>query len=225
MRVLLIEDEPSLARVIEVELRQQGMTVEVRGDGRGGLAAALEGGFDLVLLDWMLPDIEGIEICRGLRGRGSDVPIIMITAKQGVSDEVRGLHEGADDYLIKPFDIEQLLARIQAVTRRARRPGDKPLRINHGRLTVSTDEHAVYEDGSRVHLTRKEYEILVLLLANRGKVQTKEQILSAVWGGRIHLEEGVLAVHVKAIRDKLAGHYIENVRGIGYMIARADRPD
>jgi len=225
MRVLLVEDEKSLARVIEVELLLQGMEVEIRGDGRSGLAAALEGGWDLLILDWMLPDVEGIDVCRLLRSRGADLPIIMITAKQGVSYEVRGLREGADDYIVKPFDMEQLLARIRAVTRRLKAPGrEESARLSYGGLVVNKDEHAVYENGVRVHLTKKEYEILVILLANRGKVMTKEAIFSSVWGEKVHLEEGVLAVHVKAIRNKLEGRYIENVRGIGYLIPREAQP-
>lgn len=220
MRVLIIEDEKSLARVIEMELLLQGMEVELRGDGRSGLTRALEADFDILLLDWMLPDIEGIEVCRALRARGSDVPIIMITAKQGVSNEVRGLHEGADDYIVKPFDMEQLLARIYAVSRRAGRPGGEARRIVHGDLVLDTDEHTVSEGGRRIHLTKKEYEILHLLLCNRGKVLAKEKIFAAVWGEGVHLEEGVLAVHIKAIRDKLRGHYIDNIRGFGYLIPR-----
>jgi DNA-binding response OmpR family regulator len=220
MRILIIEDEKALARVIEVELLLQGMEVEIRGDGKSGLAAALDGGFDLILLDWMLPDIEGIEVCRVLRGRGSAVPIIMITAKQGVSNEVRGLQEGADDYIVKPFDMEQLLARIHAVSRRAVNPAAAAHKLCFRDLVLNTEDFTVHEGGRMVHLTRKEYEILHLLLSNPGKVFMKEDILSAVWGADVHLEEGVLAVHIKAIRDKFREDYICNVRGFGYLISR-----
>jgi len=222
MKVLVIEDEKSLARLIEVELTLQGKEVEVRYDGKSGLIAALEGGVDLVLLDWMLPDLEGIEVCRILRSKGSTVPIIMITAKQGVSYEVEGLHVGADDYITKPFDMEQLLARMEAVLRRTRRMEQGTAKMVHGQLVVDTEERRVSVEGKQVHLTRKEYDILLLLLQNRGRIVTKEQILEKVWGPNVHLEEGVLSVHIASIRSKLQGSFIENVRGIGYMIPRYD---
>lgn len=220
MRVLLIEDEKPLARVIEVELLLQGMQVTIRHDGKSGMAAALDGDHDLLILDWMLPDVEGIDVCRALRARGIGLPIIMITAKQGVSDEVRGLQEGADDYIVKPFDMDLLLARIQAVIRRAVPATAAPGFLSYGNLRMDDDTHAVYRDGSPIHLTNKEYDILRLLMSNRGKVLSKEDILIAVWGERIHLEEGILAVHVKAIRKKLGGRYVQNVRGIGYLLPR-----
>jgi DNA-binding response OmpR family regulator len=220
MRVLLVEDEHSLARIIEMELLLQGMTVEVCNDGKSGLSRALEGGFDVMILDWMLPDIEGIKICRALRTKGSRLPVIMITAKQGVASEVRGLSEGADDYIVKPFDMEQLVARIGAVTRRTSHPGGR-LGVMAGPVRVEPDTRAVYENGVRVHLTNKEYEILVLLLGNRGRVVSKEEIHSLVWGHGIHFDEGAIAVHVKAIRSKLKALEIENVRGVGYLIHNA----
>jgi len=220
MRVLLIEDEKSLARVIEVELMLQGMQVAIRSDGKTGLTAALENDFDLLILDWMLPDVEGIDVCRALRARGAKFPIIMITAKQGVSDEVRGLQEGADDYIVKPFDMELLVARIRAVARRSAILADAAGRLAYGDLVLNEDEHAVYKNGAPVHLTKKEFEILRLLMLNRGKVLPKEEIFASIWGDRVHLEEGILAVHVKAIRKKLGGKYIGNVRGIGYLLPK-----
>ncbi len=222
MKILIVEDEKSLARLIEVELSLQGKEVEVRYDGKSGLLAALEGGVDLVLLDWMLPDLEGIEVCRILRSKGCMVPIIMITAKQGVSYEVEGLHVGADDYITKPFDMEQLLARIEAVLRRTQRIEQGSTKIVHGQLVVDTEERRVAVEGRQVHLTRKEYDILLLLLQHRGRIVTKEQILEKVWGPNVHLEEGVLSVHIASIRGKLKGSYIQNVRGVGYMIPRYD---
>ena len=223
MRVLLIEDERSLARIIEVELLLQGMSVDIRYDGRSGLAAALEGAYDILLLDWMLPDVEGISVCRALRSSGSRLPIIFITARQGVASEVRCLDEGADDYIAKPFDMEQLVARIRAVKRRAETSGPAPSKISFGSVVVYVDERAVYEDGIRVHLTNKEYEIFLLLMQNAGKVVSKEQIRSSVWGVDFHLDEGAIAVHIKGIRDKLRSVGIENLRGFGYMIPRENR--
>jgi DNA-binding response OmpR family regulator len=223
MKVLLIEDDRYLARIIEVELLLQGMSIDIRQDGRSGLSRALEGGFDVLLLDWMLPDVEGIVLCRALRKAGSEVPIIFLTARQGVAAEVRCLDEGADDYIAKPFDMEQLVARIKAVARRSRISGEALSRISLGSVVLYPDERAVYEDGVRVHLTNKEYEIFHLLVQNRGKVIPKESILSAVWGNDFHLDEGTIAVHIKGIRDKLGGVVIENLRGVGYMIPREER--
>ncbi|MFQ3620749.1 MAG: response regulator transcription factor [Spirochaetales bacterium] len=196
------------------------MEVEIEYTGKSGLLRALEGDIDLLLLDWMLPDLEGIEVCRLLRSKGMTLPIIMITAKQGVSNEIEGLHVGADDYIVKPFDMKQLLARIEAVVRRTLREGSPGTKIVHGNLVVDTEEHRVAVEGRQVHLTRKEYDILLLLLQNRGKVVSKEKIFQLVWGPNVHLEEGVLSVHIASLGNKLKGVCIENVRGIGYMIPR-----
>ncbi|MEN6508581.1 MAG: response regulator transcription factor [Smithella sp.] len=221
MDILVVEDEHSLARVIEVELLLQGMDVKLCYDGKSALHEALGSRFDLIILDWILPDIEGIEICSILRKKGIQTPIIIITARQEVSYEVRGLAEGADDFIVKPFDMEQLIARINAVSRRTvrtkatRDPNDK---IVMGSLTIDPAGKAVYSQGKRIHLTKKEFQILMLLLTNRGKVVSKEDIYLSIWGKDIHIEEGAIAVHIKALRDKLKGLKIESVRGFGYMI-------
>lgn len=204
--------------MIEVELLLQSMNVEVCYDGKSALAHAIDKKFDLIILDWILPDIEGIEVCRVLRSRGVQTPIIMITARQEVSFEVRGLTEGADDFIVKPFDIEQLVARIRAVMRRSSAQSSALARTVIDTLVIDPATRAVYDSGQRIHITKKEFEILMLLLENRGKVVTKEEIHTAVWGKDVHIEEGAIAVHIKAIRDKLKGLKIENVRGFGYMI-------
>jgi len=177
----------------------------------------------LIILDWILPDIEGIEVCRILRSRGLQTPIIMITARQEVSFEVRGLTEGADDFIVKPFDIEQLVARIRAVMRRTHQQKNGVSKIVIGSLIIDPATKAVYENGRRVHITKKEFEILMLLLVNRGKVVTKEEIYLSVWGEEVHIEEAAIAVHINAIRNKLRGLRIENVRGFGYMIENANQ--
>ena len=218
MNILVVEDERSLARMIEVELLIQKMDVEVCYDGKSALASAIEKKFDLIILDWILPDIEGIEVCRILRSRGLQTPIIMITARQEVSFEVRGLTEGADDFIVKPFDIEQLVARIRAVMRRTHQQKNGVSKIVIGSLIIDPATKAVYENGRRVHITKKEFEILMLLLVNRGKVVTKEEIYLSVWGEEVHIEEAAIAVHINSIRNKLKGLRIENVRGFGYMI-------
>lgn len=218
MNILVVEDERSLARMIEVELLLQNMAVEVCYEGKSALSVAFEKKIDLVILDWILPDIEGIEVCRIMRSKGLQIPIIMITARQEVSFEVRGLTEGADDFIIKPFDIEQLVARIHAVMRRSQGQREALSKIIFNSLVIDPATKTVHDNGQRIHITKKEFEILMLLLVNKGKVVTKEEIYLSVWGKDIHIEEGAIAVHVKAIRDKLKSLRIENVRGFGYMI-------
>jgi DNA-binding response OmpR family regulator len=218
MNILVVEDEQALARMIEVELLLQGMTVHVCYNGKSALALAIEKKFDLIILDWILPDIEGIEVCQILRSRDIQTPIIMITARQEVSFEVRGLTAGADDFIVKPFDIEQLMARVHAVMRRSSTKNSALSRIVISSLVIDPATKAVYDHGQRIHITKKEFEILMLLLTNRGKVITKEEIHLSVWGKDVHIEEGAIAVHIKAIRDKLKDLKIENVRGFGYMI-------
>lgn len=225
MYILVVEDEHALARMLEVELLLQGMSVEVCYDGKSALASAIDNKFDLIILDWILPDIEGIEVCRILRSRGVQTPIIMITARQDVSFEVRGLTEGADDFIVKPFDIEQLVARIRAVTRRSSSQSAALARTVIDSLVIDPATKAVYDSGLRIHITKKEFEILMLLLTNRGKVVTKEEIHASVWGKDVHIEEGAIAVHIKAIRDKLKMLKIENVRGFGYMIEAPELPE
>jgi DNA-binding response OmpR family regulator len=225
MDILVVEDEHSLARVIEVELLLQGMDVKLCYDGKSALHEALEKRFDLIILDWILPDIEGIEVCSILRKKGIQTPIIIITARQEVSYEVRGLAEGADDFIVKPFDMEQLIARINAVSRRTmgtKAGKDSNERIVINSLTIDPAGKAVYSQGKRIHLTKKEFQILMLLLTNRGKVVSKEDIYLSVWGKDIHIEEGAIAVHIKALRDKLKDLKIESVRGFGYVIEDSD---
>jgi two-component system alkaline phosphatase synthesis response regulator PhoP len=218
MNVLVIEDDLSLARVIKVELLLQKMDVAVCYTGKSGLLHALEKHFDIIILDWILPDIEGIDVCRILRNKGIQTPIIMITARQEVAYEVRGLTEGADDFIVKPFDIGQLVARITAVLRRTQAKKGTMQKTVINTVVIDPATRAVYERGSRIHITKKEFEILVLLISNRGNVVTKEEIYSAVWGKDVYIEEGAIAVHIKAIRDKIKGLRIETVWGIGYMI-------
>jgi len=225
MDILVVEDEHSLARVIEVELLLQGMDVKLCYDGKSALREALGKRFDLIILDWILPDIEGIEVCSILRKKGIETPIIIITARQEVSYEVRGLAEGADDFIVKPFDMEQLIARINAVSRRTMGPKagkDSNERIVINSVTIDPAGKVVYSEGKRIHLTKKEFQILMLLLTNRGKVVSKEDIYLSVWGKDIHIEEGAIAVHIKALRDKLKDLKIESVRGFGYMIEDSD---
>ena len=178
-RILLVEDEEKLARMVELELKYEGYQVEKALDGRKGLELALSGGFDLVLLDIMLPQLSGMEVLRRLR-RESQIPVIMLTARDSVVDKVAGLDSGADDYVTKPFAIEELLARIRAVLRNKSGQSGAPLAV--GPLVMDVEKHQVMVRGQSVELTKKEFDLLRHLLENKDRVLTREALLDAVWG-------------------------------------------
>ena len=217
--ILLVEDEEKLARMVELELRYEGYEVEKAFDGRTGLERALSGAFDLILLDIMLPALSGMEVLRRLR-RESQVPVIMLTARDTVVDKVSGLDSGADDYITKPFAIEELLARIRsALRKRAPRP-TRTLRA--GSLVMDTDRHAVTMQGTAVELTRREFDLLRYLLENKEKVVTRESLLDHVWGFDYVGETNAVDVYIRFLRAKLEEPFgeklIHTVRGVGYVI-------
>ena len=182
-RILLVEDEEKLARMVELELQYEGYEVEKAFDGRAGLDRALSGEFDLVLLDIMLPALSGMEVLRRLR-RESAMPVIMLTARDTVVDKVSGLDMGADDYISKPFAIEELLARIRAALRKRPAQAAEPPRslLTAGPLTMDTDRHEVSVNGEGVELTRREFDLLRYLLENKERVISRECLLDHVWG-------------------------------------------
>ena len=182
-RILLVEDEEKLARMVELELQYEGYEVEKAFDGRAGLDRALSGEFDLVLLDIMLPALSGMEVLRRLR-RESAMPVIMLTARDTVVDKVSGLDMGADDYISKPFAIEELLARIRAALRKRPAQAAEPPRslLTAGPLTMDTDRHEVSVNGEGVELTRREFDLLRYLLENKERVISRESLLDHVWG-------------------------------------------
>ena len=220
-RILLIEDEEKLARMVELELRYEGYEVEKAFDGRKGLELALDGGFDLVLLDIMLPALSGMEVLRRLR-RESQVPVIMLTARDTVVDKVSGLDMGADDYVTKPFATEELLARIRAALRK--RPGraEPDSRLSVGPLSMDVERHQVTVDGKDVALTRREFDLLHCLLEHKEKVLSREELLEQVWGFDFLGETNTVDVYIRFLRTKLdeAFHIklIHTVRGVGYVI-------
>ena len=218
-RILLVEDEEKLARMVELELNYEGYQVEKAFDGRKGLELALGGGFDLVLLDIMLPQLSGMEVLRRLR-RESQVPVIMLTARDSVVDKVAGLDSGADDYITKPFAIEELLARIRAALRNKNGQSNIPLAA--GPLTMDIDKHQVTVQGRSVELTRKEFDLLRCLLENKGRVLTRETLLDAVWGFDFVGETNSVDVYIRFLRSKLDDAFdlklIHTVRGVGYVI-------
>ena len=217
--ILLVEDEEKLARMVELELRYEGYEVEKAFDGRTGLERALSGAFDLILLDIMLPALSGMEVLRRLR-RESQVPVIMLTARDTVVDKVSGLDSGADDYITKPFAIEELLARIRsALRKRAPMP---PRTLRAGSLVMDTDRHAVTMQGTAVELPRREFDLLRYLLENKEKVVTRESLLDHVWGFDYVGETNAVDVYIRFLRAKLEEPFgeklIHTVRGVGYVI-------
>ena len=220
-RILLIEDEEKLARMVELELRYEGYEVEKAFDGRTGLELALAGGFDLILLDIMLPALSGMEVLRRLR-KESAVPVIMLTARDTVVDKVSGLDMGADDYVTKPFAIEELLARIRAVLRKRPAREDETERLTAGPLVMDTDRHEVTVNGQPVTLTRREFDLLRCLLEHKEKVLTREALLDQVWGFDFAGETNAVDVYIRFLRSKIDEQFgvklIHTVRGVGYTI-------
>ena len=220
-KILLIEDEEKRARMVELELRYEGYEVEKAFDGRTGLDRALSGEHELILLDIMLPALSGMEVLRRLR-RESQVPVIMLTARDTVVDKVSGLDSGADDYITKPFAIEELLARIRAALRkRPAAPADAPL-LTCGRLVMDVERHTVEVDGRGVELTRREFDLLHYLLENKGKVISRESLLDNVWGFDFVGETNAVDVYIRFLRSKIDEQFgvklIHTVRGVGYVI-------
>ena len=223
-KILIVEDEARIARFLELELKHEGYEVVHAADGRTGLEMALQKDVDLVLLDIMLPGLSGIEVCRRVRME-SQVPIIMLTAKDDVTDKVAGLDMGADDYMTKPFAIEELLARIRvALTRHSSKHQGKKEKekLTFGALVLNTAAHSCEYNGEELTLTKKEYDLLVCLLRNKGVAMSREQLLSTVWGYEYMGDTNVVDVYVRYLRqkidDKYGMHMIETIRGVGYMI-------
>lgn len=218
-KILIVEDEKSIARFLELELRHEQFETVVAYDGRTGLDLALNEPFDCVLLDVMLPQLNGIEVCRRLR-KISDVPILLITARDEVMDRVAGLDAGADDYIVKPFAIEELLARVRSVLRRVKTiQSTNQLVIRD--LEIDVDAYEVFFQKEKVELTRKEFDLLKLLVENRNHVCTRERILETVWGFDTEVETNVVDVYIRHLRSKLQTNnapYIETVRGVGYVM-------
>ncbi len=223
-KILIVEDEVKIARFLELELKHEGYEVIHAADGRTGLELALQKDVDLVLLDIMLPGLSGIEVCRRVRME-SQVPIIMLTAKDDVTDKVAGLDMGADDYMTKPFAIEELLARIRVTLTRHSSKSQAETETENlvfGALVINTAAHSCEYNGEDLVLTKKEYDLLECLLRNKNVAMSREQLLSKVWGYEYMGDTNVVDVYVRYLRqkidDKYGIHMIETIRGIGYMI-------
>ena len=218
-RVLVVEDDPSIARLLEVELADAGYDVEIAATGAAGLAAIEREEPAIVVLDVRLPDVDGLSVCRQARRSGHSMPILMLTALDRVGDRVIGLDAGADDYLAKPFAIEELLARLRALTRRA--TPDRPI-LEAGSLRLDMDSRGVTIDGRPVELTAREFDLLAYLMHAPGRVFTRDQIYEGVWGYSYLGNSKVIDFFVSALRRKLdadsSSSVIRTVRGVGYTI-------
>lgn len=212
-RILIVEDEVALADAVARGLRGERHVVQVEHDGQEGLFAALSGGFDLLLLDRMLPRFSGDDLCRRLRLDGLTVPVVLLTAKDTTRDEIEGLDAGADDYLTKPFAFEVLLARIRALLRRSGGPGE---RVRVGDLELDPAGHRAWWDGREVELTLREFQLLEALVRRRGRVSSKRALAEAAW--ETEPEENVVEVYVSHLRRKLAPDLVRTVRGVGYVL-------
>lgn len=223
-KILIVEDEARIARFIELELQHEGYEVKTAGDGVNGLQAAQSWQPDLLVLDLMLPGLSGIEVCRRLRAAdtSSSLPILMLTAKDDVSDKVMGLDMGADDYMTKPFAIEELLARIRMLLkRRAQGDAKAPQKITEGDITLDPGARSVSFAGKPLQLTKTEFDLLECMMRSKGRVLTRDELLEKVWGWAYDGDTNVVDVYVRYLRQKLDEPFhvktIHTIRGVGYL--------
>jgi len=221
MRILIVEDETSIANFIRDGLEEEGFSVDIADNGRTGLQLALDNisEYDVILLDWMLPGLNGIEICRTIRKESKSVPVIFLTAKDTVDDAVFGLESGANDYIRKPFSFEELLARIRVLMRKNE---TELLVFSAGTIELNIDKHTVTKRGKPVELTQKEFSLLEYFLRNKGKVCRRTRIIEKVWDLHFDYDSSVIDVYINALRKKLdepgETSVITTIRGIGYKI-------
>ena len=224
-RILIIEDEKNLARFVELELKHEGYDIQVEYNGRKGLDAALAEDFDAILVDLMLPELNGLEVCRRVR-EVKNTPIIMMTARDSVIDRVSGLDHGADDYIVKPFAIEELLARLRALLRRidleSEQQSTKQTTVTYKDLTIEKENLVVKRGDEVINLTKREYELLLTLMENINVVLARDVLLNKVWGYESEVETNVVDVYIRYLRNKIdrpgEKSYIQTVRGTGYVI-------
>ncbi len=222
--ILVIEDEPQLARLVEMHLRDAGCTVEIAPTGGEGLTKAAKRPFDLLVLDLMLPDMDGLDVCRELRGRKNYTPILILTARSGEVDRVLGLEMGADDYLTKPFSVRELVARVKAILRRIDRMAEEKvesLPLEYEKLTIDREKRRVSIAGDDINLTAKEYDLLLQFAHNPGRVYTRSQLLDLVWGYGEGTYEHTVNSHINRLRAKIEDdpsnpQFIRTVWGVGY---------
>jgi two-component system, OmpR family, response regulator len=226
MRILVVEDQVKMAGLLRRGLIEEGYAVDIAGSGTDALWAATEQPFDVVVLDLMLPDMSGLDVCRELRGRGRWVPVLILTARDGVPDRVAGLDAGADDYLTKPFAFTELFARIRALVRRG--PSERPSALRVGGLVLEPSTRIVSRDGARIDLTAKEFALLDFLMRHPGEVLSRTRIVEHVWDYAYDGDSNVVDVYIRYLREKVDRPFgqrsIETVRGSGYRL-RAEPND
>lgn len=225
MRILIVEDEPSIANFVKEGLEEEGFAVDVAFNGKEGLQMARDymSEYDLLLLDWMLPGISGIEICRAIRSENKEIPVIFITAKDSSDDAVFGFQTGANDYIRKPFSFEELLARIRGQLRKTK--GEK-VQYRHRNVELDPELHRVTKNGQKIDLTQKEFALLEFLLQNKEKVCRRTRIVEKVWDIHFDYDTSVIDVYINFLRKKLDDpgqpSMIQTVRGIGYRISELE---
>jgi DNA-binding response OmpR family regulator len=232
MRILVVEDEERLARLISRVLGEEGYRAETVGDGRSALARALAEPFDVLVVDWMLPDLDGIQVIRRLRAAEVSVPVLMLTARGQVEDRVEGLDAGADDYLSKPFAFPELLARIRALSRWPREDNKRAAEASvlaAGDVSLDPVRHVVWRDGEQVDLSAREFALLATLIRRPGQVFTRSVLLDTVWGGSDEVYTNVVDLYISYLRKKLdrkgEPSRIRTVRGVGYTLdERPNKP-
>lgn len=227
-KILIIEDEEKIARFVELELSHEGYETDKATNGREGLEKIESGGYDLVILDIMLPELNGIEVLRRAR-RTTDVPVILLTARDSVTDKVSGLDMGANDYITKPFAIEELLARIRAILRSSEKAAEKSPEpaekeedgsiLSCSGVEMNTDSHEVTYNGQPVELTNREFILLRTLMENKNVAMTREKLLCDAWGYDYYGETNIIDVYVRYIRHKTSDDVIKTIRGVGYIVS------
>lgn len=227
-KILIIEDEEKIARFVELELSHEGYETDKATNGREGLEKIESGGYDLVILDIMLPELNGIEVLRRAR-RTTDVPVILLTARASVTDKVSGLDMGANDYITKPFAIEELLARIRAILRSSEKAAEKAPEpaekeedgsiLSCSGVEMNTDSHEVTYNGQPVELTNREFILLRTLMENKNVAMTREKLLCDAWGYDYYGETNIIDVYVRYIRHKTSDDVIKTIRGVGYIVS------
>ncbi len=218
MRLLLVEDDPQLGDGLTVGLRQAGFAVDWVKDGMAADLALSSESFDLVVLDLGIPRLPGMELLRRIRGRNQSLPVLILTARDTTADKIAGLDGGADDYLVKPVDLDELAARVRALARRA--TGRAQPLICHGKLTLDPASHQVHLDGQRLELSIREFALLQALLENTGRVMSRAQLESSIYGWRDEPDSNALEVHIHHLRRKLGSDFIKTLRGVGYVVAK-----
>lgn len=216
MRILVVEDEHKIANSVKRGFEQETWAADVAYDGEAGYDLASGEDYDVIILDIMLPKMDGLEICKKLREEGNHTPILILTARGEVGDKVEGLNSGADDYLVKPFAFEELLARVRALVRRPKEAQDVELKIND--LVLNSNTYEVKSHGKKVDLSKKEFALLEYLMRNAGRVISKENIIAHVWDYEANILPNTVEVFVGYLRDKLGGDVIKTIRGFGYKI-------